>query len=126
MLVNAEALKVVAEPRRQEILTLVWDRELCAGDVARQVDVSFSAVSQHLARLRDAGLVDVRREGRQRFYRARRDGLGLLAPYLEHQWADRLRRLKALAEAEEFLSAGTATETETTHRPQPSKGERRP
>jgi DNA-binding transcriptional ArsR family regulator len=38
--------------------------------------VSFSAVSQHLARLRDAGVVTVRRDGRRRFYRVERESLG--------------------------------------------------
>ena len=92
---------MLAEPRRQEILRLVWDRERAAGDIAARVDVSFSAVSQHLARLREAGLVDVRQDGRQRFYRARKHALGELAPWLERQWRLALRDLKRLAEDEE-------------------------
>ena len=94
-------LRVVAEPRRQEILRLVWERERSAGDIASRVDVSFSAVSQHLAKLRAAGLVQVRRDGRQRFYRARKDALGPLVPYLEAFWNERLLRLQRLAEEEE-------------------------
>jgi len=94
-------LEVVAEPRRREILRLVWDRERSAGDIASRMDVTFSAVSQHLSRLRDAGCVHVRRDGRQRFYRARRDALGPIATMLEAFWGDRLQRLAKLAEAEE-------------------------
>ncbi len=94
-------LEVVAEPRRREILRLVWDRERSAGDIASRMDVTFSAVSQHLARLRDAGCVQVRREGRQRFYRARREVMGPIATMLEAFWGDRLQRLAKLAEAEE-------------------------
>lgn len=96
-----DALKVVSEPRRQQILQLIWERELSAGDIAARVPVSFSAVSQHLARLREAGLVEVRKEGRNRYYRACKHSMGTLAIYLESMWTDRLAALRRLAEAEE-------------------------
>lgn len=94
-------LRLLAEPRRQEILRLVWERERSAGEIASRIEVSFSAVSQHLAKLREAGVVRVRRQGRQRFYRARREALGPLVPYFEAFWSERLLRLKRLAEKEE-------------------------
>jgi DNA-binding transcriptional ArsR family regulator len=94
-----EPLSVVAEPRRQEILQLIWDRELSAGEIADRVPVSFAAVSQHLAKLRAAGLVDVRKEGRYRYYRARKADFGTLRIYLESMWKDRLTDLKRRAEA---------------------------
>lgn len=96
-----DVLKVVSEPRRQQILHLVWNRELSAGEIAEQVPVSFSAVSQHLAKLLEAGLVSVRQEGRNRFYRARRGSMGTLAIYLESMWSQKLNDLKRLAEREE-------------------------
>lgn len=96
-----DALRVVAEPRRREILRLVWDRERAAGDIARRFDVSFPAVSQHLGVLRDAGFVSVRRDGRTRLYRADRRALGPLRPMLERMWRDDLDRLARLVEEEE-------------------------
>jgi DNA-binding transcriptional ArsR family regulator len=58
-------LAAIASPRRREILRLVWDRELSAGDIARSMpDVTFGAVSLQLRSLADAGLVDVRADGR--------------------------------------------------------------
>ncbi|HEX2058814.1 MAG TPA: metalloregulator ArsR/SmtB family transcription factor [Actinomycetota bacterium] len=96
-----DALQVVAEPRRREILRLVWDRELPAGAIASRFDVSFPAVSQHLGVLRDAGLVSVRREGRTRLYRADRRALGPLRPLLERIWKESLDRLADLVEGEE-------------------------
>jgi DNA-binding transcriptional ArsR family regulator len=93
-----DTLSVVAEPRRREILRLVWDGERSAGEIAEQFDVTFGAVSQHLGVLRRAGLVSVRRDGTRRFYRANRDALGSLAPWLEAQWRDQLDRLATLAE----------------------------
>ena len=96
-----DALQVVAEPRRREILRLVWDRELAAGEIARRFDVSFPAVSQHLGVLRDAGFVNIRRDGRTRLYRADRKALGPLRPMLEKMWTRSLDRLAELVEAEE-------------------------
>lgn len=96
-----DALQVVAEPRRREILRLVWDDELAAGDIAGRFDISFGAVSQHLAVLRNAGFVSVRRDGRLRFYRADLEALGPLRPVLERMWGASLDRLEALIEEEE-------------------------
>lgn len=95
-----DALQVVAEPRRREILRLVWDRELRAGDIAARFDVSFPAVSQHLGVLRDSGFVTVRRDGRVRLYSADRKALGPLRPMLEKMWNEKLDRLVGLIEEE--------------------------
>lgn len=92
----------LAAPRRREILRLVWDRERAAGEIHRSLkDVSFGAVSQHLAVLESAGLVARRGEGRFRYYSARRRELGHLAKFLDGMWADALSDLKRHAEAEE-------------------------
>ena len=98
---HATALRAVSEPRRREILRLVWDQERPAGDIAASFDVTFGAVSQHLRVLHDAGLVSVRRDGRRRLYHARHDQLGPLRAVLEDLWRSRLGELRDLAEAEE-------------------------
>ncbi|HEX8917294.1 MAG TPA: metalloregulator ArsR/SmtB family transcription factor [Chloroflexota bacterium] len=97
-----DALQVVAEPHRREILRLVWDEELAAGDIAERFDISFGAVSQHLSVLRDAGFVRVRREGKRRFYQADMDGLGSLKQLLEGMWSSQIERLALLAERAEL------------------------
>ena len=94
------AVSVVAESRRNEILRLVWRRERAAGEIAAQMPVTFGAVSQHLRVLADAGLVAVRAEGRERFYRGLPEKLGALRPWLESLWDDALYRLKLAAELE--------------------------
>jgi DNA-binding transcriptional ArsR family regulator len=96
-----DAVKVIAEPRRREILRLCWRTERTAGDMAAQFDITFGAVSQHLKVLRDADLVTVRRDGTRRYYSANRARLGPLAAYLEAMWAAEIDRLAALAEAAE-------------------------
>jgi len=96
-----DALQVIGQPRRREILRLVWDRERTAGDIASAFDVTFGAVSQHLTVLRDAGLVSVRRAGNRRYYRADREAMGPLAAALEAMWSSSLDRLAAAVEAGE-------------------------
>jgi DNA-binding transcriptional ArsR family regulator len=70
-----DALQVIAEPSRRRILGLVWHQELSASQIADQFDSTFGAVSQHLAVLRDANLLSMRRDGNRRFYRANREAL---------------------------------------------------
>jgi DNA-binding transcriptional ArsR family regulator len=96
-----DTMQLVAEPRRQQILRTVWRDELAVGEIAHQVELSYAGVSQHLALLRDAGLVTVRRDGKRRLYRADHAGLGPFKPFLESLWAQQLDRLAMLAEEAE-------------------------
>jgi DNA-binding transcriptional ArsR family regulator len=95
------AIRAIAEPRRRRILELVADRELSAGEIAAQFEVTRPAVSQHLSVLREAGLVAERREGTKRLYRARPEGFVGLHVFLERFWDVGLERLKEAAELEE-------------------------
>ena len=63
-------LKAIAEPRRREILRLLAGCEMTAGAIAGHFDLTQPAISQHLGVLAKAGLVEVRRDGTRRFYRA--------------------------------------------------------
>ncbi len=95
------AFKAIAEPRRREILKLVRDTERTAGEIAEAFDVTRPAISQHLGVLKEAGLVDERRDGTRRWYRARPEGLRELQRFVEEFWDEGLARLKAAAEWEE-------------------------
>ena len=90
--------QVLAQPRRVEILRLVKDDELAAGEIAQRFDVTRPAISQHLRVLLDAGLISVRREGTKRLYRLRPDGLEQLGDFLRAFWSGRLAKLKREAE----------------------------
>jgi DNA-binding transcriptional ArsR family regulator len=98
MLRFVEAAAAIADPIRRRVLELVRDREVAAGELAAQFDVSRPAVSRHLRVLREAGLVHERREGRLRLYRADPEPLAELRDWLERYWDDRLAALKDLAE----------------------------
>lgn len=91
-------LQVLAEPHRHRILRLVWEEELAAGDIADRFDITFGAVSQHLKVLREAGMVDVRRDGNRRLYRANRVRLEPYRPILETMWGATLDRLARAVE----------------------------
>jgi DNA-binding transcriptional ArsR family regulator len=77
-----QLLDALSSPIRREILWLVRDQELPAGDIARAFEVTAPTISQHLTVLRDAGLVDMRVDGSFRRYRTRRDALRGLEPLL--------------------------------------------
>ena len=94
------ALKAIAEPRRREILRLVWSRELPATEIAEHFSgVTRSAISQHLGVLRAAGLVSERREGTRRLYQARPEEMRKLREFLDDFWTTGLERLRDAAEA---------------------------
>ena len=89
---------MIAEPRRRHILALIWDEERAASSIAAEFDVTFGAISQHLAVLRETGMVTVRQEGNRRYYRADRDRLAPYRDILETMWQQRLRDLATAIE----------------------------
>jgi DNA-binding transcriptional ArsR family regulator/uncharacterized protein YndB with AHSA1/START domain len=70
-----KVLAALASPVRREILGLIWDRELSAGEIAAAFPVTKPTISQHLAVLRDAGLAAATAVGTSRRYRARPEAL---------------------------------------------------
>ncbi len=76
-------LQALSSPVRREILALIWDRELPAGQIAAAFDVTKPTISQHLTVLREAGLVTMTVAGTSRRYRARPDSLTGLHGALE-------------------------------------------
>ena len=93
-----DVLDAISSPRRREILRLVWEHELSAGDIAARFDVSWPAISQNLAVLRKAGLVSERREANRRFYLADPQALGSLRTVLQEMWVQDLGRLRQVME----------------------------
>jgi DNA-binding transcriptional ArsR family regulator len=100
------ALKAIAEPRRQEILRLVWSQERAAGEIAQHFQVSRPAISKHLRVLREAGLVQERRLGTQRLYRARVESLLELRRFLDSFWDEGLLSIKQAAESSSRTEPG--------------------
>lgn len=87
----------LAEPSRRRILDLLRDREHSVNELVQQLDLSQPGVSKHLRVLRETGLVDVRADGKRRWYGLRAEPLAevaeWLAPYSRH-WSARLDALE--------------------------------
>jgi DNA-binding transcriptional ArsR family regulator len=90
-------LEVIAEPTRRRILDAVREGERSVNDLVQQVGMHQPGVSRHLKILRDAGLVEVRRDAQRRMYRLRPEPLMELDAWLEPyraEWAERLDSLE--------------------------------
>jgi DNA-binding transcriptional ArsR family regulator len=96
-----EKIQALSNETRFKIVDLVREREMAAGTIARRFKLTRPAVSQHIGILREAGLLDERRVGAQRYYVVRSEGFDELVRYIEGFWRPRLRRLKQVAEAVE-------------------------
>jgi DNA-binding transcriptional ArsR family regulator len=90
----ALVLKALGEPRRIRILRLLHSAPRAVGEIAAEVDISQQAVSQHLAVLGRAGLVEARREGTRSIYAVRLSGFAPVEAFVKGFWEPRLAALK--------------------------------
>jgi DNA-binding transcriptional ArsR family regulator len=95
-----KTLRALAEPRRVEILEVLRNGEMRAGEIAGRFKLTRPAISQHLRALLEAKLIDERREGTSRFYRIRTEGFEDLRGFVDGFWKDRLSSLKFAVEEE--------------------------
>lgn len=99
MLSEDRVFRALADPSRRAIFERLTKGEAAVRDLIPRTGISQPAVSQHLAVLREAGLVTERREGRLVYYRVQPTGLRPLVDWIAHYqafWVDRLERLRAL------------------------------
>jgi len=93
--------QALADPSRRAIFESLTRGEAAVKDLTARFSISQPAVSQHLATLRDAGLVNGRREGRRVYYRVEPRGLKPLVDWMTHYrvfWMERVDRLEQLLE----------------------------
>jgi DNA-binding transcriptional ArsR family regulator len=98
---SSDAFNAIAEPRRRDILDFLASREHPVGDIVAALGLAQPSVSKHLRVLKDVGLVDVRRDGRQMFYRTNAAGIRPLHEWssrFERYWRSQLIRIKERAE----------------------------
>jgi DNA-binding transcriptional ArsR family regulator len=98
-------LKALADRHRRQILRLVQQHEMPAGEIAAQFAMTQQAVSLHLSVLKQAGLVVDRRDGARRLYRFRPEALQPVRTVLDEFWPDALARLKRAVETDHPRSA---------------------
>jgi len=98
---TSDPFNAIAEPRRRDILEYLAPRERPVGDIVLALGLAQPSVSKHLKVLRDVGLVDLRRDGRQVFYRMNPDQIRPLHEWtgrFERYWRTQLKRIKERAE----------------------------
>jgi DNA-binding transcriptional ArsR family regulator len=98
---TSDVFNAIAEPRRRDILQYLALREHPVGDIVAALGLAQPSVSKHLRVLRDVDLVEVRRNGRQIFYRTNAEGIKPLHDWtsrFERCWRNQLTRTKERAE----------------------------
>lgn len=99
--VEDRVFRALADPSRRAIFESLTRGEAAVKDLTARFDISQPAVSQHLAALKEAGLVNGRREGRCVYYRVEPQGLKPLVDWIAHYrafWAHHIDRLERLLE----------------------------
>ncbi|MEA5455680.1 metalloregulator ArsR/SmtB family transcription factor [Sinomonas sp. JGH33] len=107
-----DLLEVAAEPNRRKLLQLLAAGECSVTSLADHFSVSRSAISQHLLLLADVGLVEVRKEGRNRLYRLSPGGMARLREQVAVFWTRELDLLVADAEALARLTPRPSRQTD--------------
>jgi DNA-binding transcriptional ArsR family regulator len=84
---TSDPFNAIAEPRRRDILVFLAGQERPVGDIVDELAMAQPSVSKHLKVLLEVGLVDVRRDGRQAFYRTNTDQIRTI-----HEWTGLFER----------------------------------
>lgn len=98
---TSDHFNAIAEPRRRDILEFLAPNERSVADIVDALEMAQPSVSKHLRVLLHVGLVDVRRDGRQAFYRTNTDEIRTIHEWtsrFEQYWRSQLLRVKGRAE----------------------------
>src|ERR1700761_157785 len=98
---TSDAFNAVAEPRRRDILNYLILQERSVNEIVDSLNIEQPSVSKHLRVLKDVGLVNVRRDGRNMFYRTNAEAIRPLHEWtrtFERFWQHQLNKIKELAE----------------------------
>ena len=98
---TSDAFNAVAEPRRRDILNYLALQERSVNEIVDSLNLEQPSVSKHLRVLKDVGLVNVRRDGRNMFYKTNADAIRPLHEWtqtFERFWRHQLNQIKELAE----------------------------
>jgi DNA-binding transcriptional ArsR family regulator len=110
---TSDSFNAVAEPRRRDILDFLAPAERPVGDIVVALGLAQPSVSKHLRVLLDVGLVEVRRDGRQAFYRTNAEAIRPVHEWtsrFERYWRHQLTRVKERAEQQSKRSDKNSTQ----------------
>jgi DNA-binding transcriptional ArsR family regulator len=94
----SQLLDALAEPTRREIVERLVTQPASVSDIAREMPITRSAVSQHLQILKSVGLVSDHAEGTRRIYRVDPDALAIIRAYFDSFWRRSLGAFQQAAE----------------------------
>ena len=100
------AFRALADPTRRQIMRLVANQEMSAGEIAGHFNTTRPAISQHLQVLRAAGLLSEKRDGNRRLYQTETAAVETVIENLRSFWSLRLDELKRQAERKERHQRG--------------------
>lgn len=93
-------IEALGDPTRRQLFERLRDGPCSVNELVDAVAVSQPAVSQHLRVLKEARLVQVQKQGRQRIYSVDPEGLAELRAYVENLWENVLGAFEEAAEQE--------------------------
>lgn len=94
-------IDAIAEPTRRAIVERLVDGSAAVSDLARDMPITRSAVSQHLQILKSVGLVTDRAVGTRRVYAVDPDAMAIIRAYFDSFWTRSLTAFQAAAEQQE-------------------------
>jgi DNA-binding transcriptional ArsR family regulator len=115
-----DTFNAIAEPKRRKVLDILADGERPVNDLVSLLGWRQPQVSKHLSVLRQVGLVDVRRDGRQQVYKLNAGGLKPIHDWVktyERFWSQQLQRIKATAEARAKAARQKDADDKTADKP---------
>jgi DNA-binding transcriptional ArsR family regulator len=99
---TSDAFNAVADPRRRDILNYLALQERSVNEIVDAMEMEQPSISKHLKVLKNVGLVDARREGRQMLYKVNAMAMRPLHEWtstFERMWKHQLLQIKERAEA---------------------------
>ncbi len=93
-----DVFQAIADPTRREILGMIAYKSLNVNAVSGKFEISRAAVYKHIKILREAGLVEIKQAGRERFCHAKLDKLATVSDWIEQYrklWNRKLDSLEA-------------------------------
>ena len=91
------SIEALADPTRRALIEQLHKEPSSVSDLTKVVSVSQPAVSQHLAVLKQAGLVSVEKVGNKRIYRLAAEGLIAVRNYIDQLWDEALNSYQKAA-----------------------------
>jgi DNA-binding transcriptional ArsR family regulator len=88
MIMRRDVFQAIADPVRREIIDLLAHQSMNLNTIAEHFDISRPAISKHIRILRECGIIDIERHGRERHCRIRSESL-----FEVSEWANQYREL---------------------------------